>query len=242
LQNGNVTLRRSQIDNADLRYELYPNAGEIISASVFYKRFKNPLEMLVMDAASSLETQIYNFTEANNIGVEAEIRKNLGFIKPLKNLNFYANVAYIKSQVSDSAVGISIPGLKERPLSGQSNYVINTGLGYTGLDGKLSLNVLYNRIGPRIYLVGGTLFGNVWESPRNLLDFQASYNISKRSELRLNIKDILNAKYQFYIDQNGNGKFDGVQLTEKELNTQGDMILQQYRPGTTFSLTYSYKL
>jgi outer membrane receptor protein involved in Fe transport len=240
LQNGNPNLRRTQINNADLRYEIYPNPGEVISASVFYKHFKNPLETFVFDAASSLETQIYNFTEAQNIGIEAEIRKDLGFIKALKNFNFYTNLAYIKSTVSDSAVGTSLAGLTKRPLTGQSNYVINAGLGYTAMEGKLNMNLLYNRIGERIALVGGTQFGNTWEMPRNLLDFQASYNLSKRSELRLNIKDILNNKYRFYVDQNKNNKFDGVEVAN-DGSWSKDMMLSTYRPGTTFSLTYTYK-
>jgi hypothetical protein len=142
----------------------------------------------------------------------------------------------------------SIVNAKDRPLSGQSNYVINTSLAYTLPNDKVSFNLLYNRIGQRLYLVGegggadgsGKL-GNIYESPRDLLDFQASMNISKRSSLRLNVKDILNAKYQFYYDQNGNNKFDHPVYKKGSISSGEDYLLQQFRPGSTFTLTYSYR-
>jgi hypothetical protein len=248
LINGNTKLVRSQIDNADIRYELYPKAGEILSASVFYKHFKNPIESKVTSSGlSQYDVTPYNFNSAYNVGAEIEIRKKLGFIAEnsfLKSTTFYANLAYIKSVVQDN----SIPNAKDRPLSGQSNYVINTSLSYALPNDKVSFNLLYNRIGQRLYLVGegggadgsGKL-GNIYESPRDLLDFQANLNISKRSGLRLNIKDILNAKYQFYYDQNGNDKFDNPVYKKGSISSGEDYLLQQFRPGSTFTLTYSYR-
>ncbi|RYE21979.1 MAG: TonB-dependent receptor [Sphingobacteriales bacterium] len=245
---GNQSLQRSQIHNADLRFEMYPNAGEILSASVFYKRFNNTLEQSVYATTSQLEISARNYESAQNIGVEAEIRKSLSFIAPsskfAKNLSFYANVAYIKSQVNGNDTSSATGAITkvDRPLTGQSNYVINTSLTYAAMDGKLNFNILYNRIGPRIFLVGGENLGNVWEQPRNLLDFQVAYNVSKRSEFRFNVKDMLNAQYFFYYDQNRNDKYDGVSLnTEGFADPKQDYILKKFKPGTTFSLTYTYK-
>jgi outer membrane receptor protein involved in Fe transport len=248
LINGNTNLIRSQIDNADIRYELFPKAGEIFSASVFYKHFKNPIESKVTSSGlSQYDVTPYNYPSAYNVGAEIEIRKKLGFIAEnsfLKSTTFYANLAYIKSVVQDN----SVPNAKERPLSGQSNYVINTSLSYALPNDKVSFNLLYNRIGQRLYLVGegggadgsGKL-GNIWESPRDLLDFQASVNVSKHSSFRLNVKDILNARYQFYYDQNGNNKFDNPVYKKGAIKSSEDYLLQQFRPGSTFTLTYSYR-
>lgn len=249
LINGNPNLVRSQIDNADIRYELFPNAGEIFSGSVFYKKFRNPIESRVTSSGlSQYDVTPVNYTSAYNVGAEVELRKKLGFLSEnsfLKNTTFYANLAYIKSVVDDN----TMVNAKDRPLSGQSNYVINTSLSYALPNDKVSFNLLYNRIGQRLYLVGegggadgsGKL-GNIYESPRNLLDFQANMNISKRSSFRLNVKDILNAKYRFYYDQNGNNKFDSPVYKRGSINSSEDYILQQYRPGTTFTLTYSFHL
>ena len=43
---GKPDLKRTKILNTDLRYELYPRAGEVFSAGVFYKYFKDPIEQL----------------------------------------------------------------------------------------------------------------------------------------------------------------------------------------------------
>ena len=41
---GNPDLGETTIDNVDLRLERFPNLGEVVSASVFYKRFTDPIE------------------------------------------------------------------------------------------------------------------------------------------------------------------------------------------------------
>lgn len=243
---GNPALVRSQIDNIDLRYEIFPGQGEILSASVFYKHFNKTLENNVYGQNSSYDIKPDNYAGARNVGVEVEVRKNLGFIskgsKLFKGLSLYANLAYINSKVTlNEAKYIQGKEITDRPLTGQSPYVINTSLGYTTEDGNFSVNLLYNRIGQRIFLVGGERLGNVYERPRDLLDFQASYSLSKKSELRLNVKDILSSKVFFYFDQNNNGKYDGVNYANGNLSSTDDWKLQQYTPGTTFSLTYIWK-
>jgi TonB-dependent receptor len=246
LVNGNPTLVRTQINNGDLRYEIFPNSGEIFSGSVFYKQFTNTIENQVYSAGiSTFEIRPNNYKSAYNVGIEADMRKSLKFIAPgsfMEHMSFYINAAYIKSLVNDTA-----KGALDRPLTGQSNYVINTSLGYATEDGKMSFNLLYNRIGERLYLVGqgggstGYNLGNVYERPRNLLDCQATYVISKKSEIRLSVKDILNAQYLFYYDQNGNKKFDNPKFSS-QINSAEDYVLQKYRPGTTFLFTYTYKI
>lgn len=243
---GNSSLQRCQVDNADLRYEIYPSAGEIFSASVFYKRFNNTIENSLYGANSSYEVSTQNFGVATNIGVELEIRKKLGFIAPntfMKNLNFYANLALIQSKVPLEGVYRFSANFERdsRPLAGQSPYVINTSLGYTSNNEKFSANVLYNRIGQRIYLVGQGQFADVYEMPRNLLDLQLNYTFSKRSEVRLNVKDLLNAPVKFYFDQNNDKKYNGEQDFSKGIDPNKDYLMQEYRPGTSFTLSYIFK-
>ncbi len=241
---GTTSLERSQIDNVDLRYEWYPRAGEIISASVFYKHFNKTLESLVYGDASAYEISPTNNKSAQNIGAEIEVRKKLDFIADkelLKNLSFYMNLAYINSKVNITPYYVRNTLIDSRPLTGQSPYVINTSLGYTSTNGKFSANVLYNLIGQRLYLIGQGRLGNVYESPRNLLDFQASYAVTKHSEFRINIKDILNNPVRFYFDQDSDKKFGTVGFADGKINPDQDWILQQYKPGRSVSLTYSYK-
>ena len=45
---GYRNLVRTKVTNADLRYEIYPRAGELFTAGVFYKYFKNPINLTSM--------------------------------------------------------------------------------------------------------------------------------------------------------------------------------------------------
>jgi len=242
---GNTALTRSRIDNMDIRYELYPGAGEILSVSVFYKHFDNTIENNVNGQNSGYEINPMNYSNARNVGVELEIRKTLGFIRKnsfFEHMNFYANFAYINSMVLlDSTNYANGHAYTSRPLSGQSPYVINTSLGYTLPDNKLSFNVLYNRIGQRIFLVGQGRFGHVYENARNLLDLQASYHISAHSELRFTVKDMLNNPVRLYFDQDNNGRFDRQDVTSGTIDSGKDWIYGEYRPGTTFMIMYNYR-
>ncbi len=241
---GNTALKRTLIDNVDLRYEWFMNAGEILSASVFYKNFSNTLESQVYGAGSSYDIRPGNYKRGTNIGIEFELRKRLDFIAKnsfLKNLTYYVNLAYVKSDVTVDSLYIRGKMVDSRPLSGQAPFVINTSLAYTSNNGKLNMNVLYNRVGQRLTFIGQDRFGIVYEAPRNLLDFQVSYAVTKRSEFRLNVKDILNNPVRFYFDQNGDKKYNGSAFKEGKIIEGEDWLLQEFRPGSTFSLTYSYK-
>ena len=128
-----------------------------------------------------------------------------------------------------------------RPLAGQSPYMVNASLNFQSPNQKWGITASYNTFGQRLYLVGDKRFGDVYESSRNMLDFQAAYQLSKRSELKLNVKDLLNNPYRFYFDQDADGKFGGSAFQDGRILAKKDWILQQYRPGTNVSLSYSYK-
>ena len=239
LQTGNPNLKRTNITNTDLRWEYYPSAGQILSASVFYKHFHNAIEPSLYDNNSSLEINYINSANAYVYGIELEFRKTLDFIgdNPFyKNTSIYSNISLMKSEtkvpIEDVVTKQSI--IISRPLVGQSPYVINAGLQHAAFGKKLNLSVLYNRIGRRINKVQGNVFPNVWENPRDLLDFQLGYKLLKqRGELKFNVNDILNQNSVLYLDADKNEKYSSV-------NT--DPTVNRYKPGTNFSLSFSYSI
>lgn len=230
---GNPLLKRTKISNLDLRYELYQKAGEVFTIGVFYKNFSNPIEQLFNEGVGGSSTFSYqNASEANTYGAEVEIRKKLDFISNgLKNFTFQANASYINSKVKDKLFNI------DRPLQGQSPYVLNFGLLYDLEKAGLSSTILFNQVGPRIYLVGDLTAGagspNIYEAPRALLDFQVSKKlIRNKAELRLSISDLLNSTQYFY--QNA----DDHTTLQKGV----DAYRFTRRTGTTFSITFNYSL
>lgn len=77
---GNPGLVRSKISNADLRYELYPRAGELFTLGVFYKHFKDPIE-LYFNQSGVGTSNTFNYIQPDNakaFGAELEFRKKIG--------------------------------------------------------------------------------------------------------------------------------------------------------------------
>ncbi|GAB1462333.1 TonB-dependent receptor [Pedobacter sp.] len=227
---GNPDLKRSQNTNIDVKYEVFPSAGQIISLSGYYKYFKNPIEQVV-SSGSVKNITFQNANSAKTYGLELEIRKNLSFIN---KENFFNNVtAYVNSSVIFSTVNLNslVSEITSRALQGQSPYLINAGLMYSEPTNGLSFNLLYNRIGQRISEVGYQGYADIYEKGRNVVDFQLSKKMMKnKGELRLNLTDILNEKIIFY--QNNNTKNTYQQNVDNIMNTA--------RTGAGASLSFIY--
>ncbi|TWI81301.1 outer membrane receptor protein involved in Fe transport [Lacibacter cauensis] len=234
---GDTTLRRSNIWNADLRYEWYPKASEGVSVAVFYKHFADPIELRALAAGSVRRYQFQNAGEAKTYGFEVEVRKGLGFIAPkLDVLNIFTNVTVLSSAVQLSGVGANGQAQSfNRPLQGQSPYLVNVGLQFNDKKGKVNASLLYNRIGQRLALAGGKdqLIYDIYERPRDLVDFQISTKVLKnKGELRLAVSDIFNQPFFFYENIDAKNKF-----------TRGtDRLWNSYTPGTTFTIGFTYDL
>jgi outer membrane receptor protein involved in Fe transport len=227
---GNQNLTATKISNYDLRYEWFPGAGQVISSSVFYKNFINPIEpVFYATGAGTFTRSFQNAKSANTYGVELEWRKTFGFInEKWENVTFFGNAALIKSEVDLQ----NVKGSVSRPLQGQSPYLINTGIQYL-LDSEkgVSCSILYNRIGRRIDEVGDQGYPNIWENHRDLIDFQVSTKLFKNGELRLTASDILRQPAVFYQDIDNN----------KRYNADKDNTVTKIRLGSTLGLSFNYK-
>ena len=224
---GNPSLKRTKISNFDLRYELYPQAGELFTVGVFYKSFENPIESIYQEAGggSSLFS-FQNAAKATAFGFELEGRKKIS-----KRFTLQANGSYINSEVKDEKLNVS------RTLQGQSPYLINAGLLYDIVEKGFNMTALVNQIGKRIYLVGDIQAGagspDVYENPRVLLDFQMSKKFAKnKAEVKFTIADILNQRQIFYQNNNSNTNYNKA--------TDGVRFSRQF--GTTYGVTINYSL
>jgi TonB-dependent receptor len=235
--NGNTELKRGSIINGDLRYEFYPKAGEGITIGAFYKSFDDPIEFR-LNPSSVLDRRNYEYGNADKaytIGGELEIRKNLEFISAaMKAFSVFTNFTYISSKVTlPSISGSGTAVSQNRPLQGQSPYLINFGLQYNSENGIYSGSLLYNRVGQRLSLVGLNDLGfpDVYENPRNQMDFQLSTKIMKRKgELKLTWADIFNNDFLFYENVN----------SKKSYQSGTDRIFSKYTPGSTITLGFTY--
>lgn len=226
---GNNRVQRTKISNFDLRYETYPKSGEVISFGVFYKHFNNPIEYYFNRTGPATNTfNVANTTSAKAFGAEFEFRKKLDFVADvLKNFTLTGNTSYIYSRVKDTAE-------LNRPLQGQSPYLVNAGLQYDAPKLGLNTTLLFNQIGRRILFVGDKSVTDIWENPRPLLDWQIAKKIlDEKAEVRLNVSDIFNRRAFFYHDLDENQKFG---------TTSRDVLAISRNYGTNYSITFSYNI
>jgi predicted nucleotidyltransferase len=181
---GNSKLEKSDIYNVDLKWELYPKAGENISVSVFGKQFIRPIEQIVADGSvpSNLLLTYTNPDNAILYGVELEFRK-----KVMSWLDVYTNASVMNSEVN-------VNGIK-RQLQGQSNYVINGGVNIH--KNKNTLNITYNRVGDRISAVGFQGYPNIFENSRDVLDITLLHKL-KNGEIKLAVGDVFGQSSIYY--------------------------------------------
>lgn len=218
---GNPNLQQAKINNYDLRWESYFKSGDNISASVFYKDFKNHIELVSFN-----EVTWQNVDKSNVIGLELEGRKSL--IK--KCLEFRANVTFVHSQTTfvrytlKTSEYVPVDTIT-RPMFGQAPYIINGILTYTADSLGLTLTLSYNIQGPRLAIASVTEnVPDIYEMPRNLLDFKVTKKLGRYFGVSLTVRDILNAPIRRAY------KFDNW-----------DTSYDRYTFGTNYVLGVTYK-
>ncbi|WP_038029287.1 TonB-dependent receptor [Thermonema rossianum] len=231
---GNPNLRRTLIDNFDLRWEMFPRAGELISVSAFYKQFDGAIERALVPQAQNTEFTFRNVDNAFLVGTELEIRKALDFISPaLRHFQAAVNASYIYSQVDIpeqeyaliKAVDPSQPST--RPFFAQSPYLVNAILNYNnedkGFDASASLNVF----GPRLMVVSAGATPNVYEQPRPVLNITLRQRLGANKQWAVTARgsNLLNPEYRMVNTYNGR-----------------EYPYQSYRVGQTFTLGVSYTI
>jgi TonB-dependent receptor len=195
---GNPDLKRALIQNYDVRAEWFPRPGEVVAASYFYKGLTDAIEEELLPSPDRYVRTWFNSPTGKNYGYELELRKSLGFAtRALENLVVQANYTHVSSEVeytesyNDSLTNLPVHVTKTRPLQGQAPYTMNAGLVYNLPDIGLSTSVLYNRIGKRLDAVGDTRDEDLYEEPRDLLDFALTQQFGTWMRLKFTVKDIL---------------------------------------------------
>lgn len=237
VKKGNPALKDAKIHNFDLRWEYYPTPNEIIMAGLFYKHFINPIESSFVPGAGTAGSKIFTFSNADKAisrGIEVEIRKSLNGLTESKFIDkvfVVFNTALINSRVVLGEAGLG-QSFTERPMQGQSPYIVNASLYYADPDRNLSVAVLYNLIGKRIYMIGYDDYAEIYEMPRNLIDLTVTKGLSESIELKFGIRDLLNSESMYLQDNRRDGK----------LNPKTNQSIERYYPGSNISLGLTWKI
>ena len=221
---GNPNLDRTNILNGDMRFEWFPGGTDVIAVSTFVKQFTKPIEPIIIPTSRGV-ISFANADGATNLGIELEARKSLTFLHPsLRGLSVLANLTLVRSRVSiDPNKGVQTS--TERPMAGQSPYIVNAAIDYEHDKAGFRVRVLYNVFGKRIAQVGSEQLPDTYEAPRHQLDATIMKQLGRGFELRLLGENLLNAPVRMTqgVDRNGD-----------------DNEVSSYRLGATVSMNLAY--
>ena len=232
---GNLT--ETYVNNIDLRWEKYLGLNEMLSASLFYKSFQDPIELVrIQVQQTSSEFQPRNVGNGEVYGAEFEIRKSLNFIsESISHFGLSTNVTLVRSLIdmTEQEYVARKNGEKDgqnvddtRDMAGQAPYIINAGFTYDNPDNGLDAGFYYNVKGETLTAVGGGLFPDVYSQPYHSLNFSLNKTFGEdgNSTISLNATNILDdAREELY----------------KGFNT-ADQIFSSYNEHRSFSIGYKY--
>jgi outer membrane receptor protein involved in Fe transport len=211
---GDENLERTTVNNADVRWEYYPRAGETVTLAVFAKQFTNPIERVF--GAGSAGTSFVFFTNAagaDNYGLEVELRKDLDqFSRRLQDFSVFANATVMQSQIRLAEGTQAAATNLNRRMVGQAPYVLNTGVTWSSRSGASTATLLFNRVGERITAAGGSPLPDVIDQPRNVMDLSLRWGLSEQLTLRSDLKNLLDSPHRVM---------------------QGSVVREQYYGGRT---------
>lgn len=243
---GNIDLKETDINNLDLRWEVFKSNGQMFAVSGFFKTFTDPIEIVAFSDAAPEDLTPRNVGQATVFGTELEMRKNLEFISSnLQNFLFNLNVTLLQSrQQMDLSEGGEFDSRVDnardsesidqyRQLQGQSPVMINAGLSYDNPITGLQAGLYYNVQGRRLQVVGVGAAPDVFEMPFHSLNFNMTKRLGsdQRQSVGFGINNILGddreSRYR---------SWDGSKYVFRE-----DNIYSILSPERRFTLRYSYR-
>ena len=234
---GNEYVKPSDNYNADLKWEFFPKAGEVISVAAFGKYITDPIARTNYATASASDMTYMNIADWGYVyGAELEFRKDIfqwsnSKIYTFLNGTIMQTKQKLKSeekiQAENGGKNIQFNGQMYDELQGAAKYSANVNLGYNHKwnEGKNDLDfvVSYAYVGRNLYALGTNNTGNFYQKDANLLDVVFNINLDNVG-IGVHAKNLLNPHN-----------------TITQENSAGTFINRDYLHGREIGLSLSYK-
>ncbi|MCC2590182.1 TonB-dependent receptor domain-containing protein [Chryseobacterium sp. MFBS3-17] len=232
---GNVDLNPSDNYNADLKWEWFPKRNELISITAFGKYIQNPISRVTVNSSANTVSFVNAGDSGAIYGVEAEIRKDL-YNAGNSRIYTFLNATYLNTSQkldADKVLNenpnsqVSVSFIKsEDKMQGASDFLANINLGWEQKWDRNSIDFVmsYSHISDNIYALGYDSKGNLVDEAINLLDATFRYKLSNGLGISVSGKNLLNPSF-----------------TRTQQNTNGDVIVKQYKKGLNAGLGFSYE-
>ena len=239
-------LKATDINNFDVRWEVFANRGQNFSVSTFYKTFDNPIELVRLpQAQTNAEFQPRNVGDGQVYGLEMEFKKALNFIND--KWSVYGNFTLVESIINISETELRNRNnsardgeiiSETRNMQGQAPWIINAGITYDDYDLLLDAGLFYNVKGRTLAVVGGGIDPDVFAQSFHSLNFNMNkvFGNNEQWSANFSINNILgDVLEQFY-------QRDFSNLPSESNSNIEPQIFQRWSPGTSIGLGISYSL
>jgi len=233
---GNTELEKSDNYNFDLKWEFFPDAGELISVTSFYKQILNPINRTLKRGSSGYFTYSNSGSQADVLGVELEGKMNVFEVEKSK-LDATFNVTAMTTN-QDLLPEFQFKGRTESKLQGASDLIFNSAFSFSTIEenefiSTLAVNYASDKLA---YLGSAEDFENSLENYNDeiveigfwTLDMVLSKKLSENLSLKLAGKNLLDAE---------------IKQTQKVVNSRGiekNYVVSSYRKGASVSFSVKY--
>ena len=245
---GNPNLVNQETRSYDFRWEWFPHAGEVLSASFFAKEIDHQLEKVFIqnsDGVNALYPEFPTIEYRNDPnkghvwGIELEAVKNLGqWFRPLQYFFIGSNVTMAHSGIVKNPERIKAARIIDRqspsksPLFEQAPYSINGFLNYTNPHTGTDLTASFNMVGERLVQVNLDGSPDLYSRPMPVLDFVLTQKITRKLLLKGYAKNVLNHAYEEnYTNPQTGGLYYGTKY-----------LRRSYKKGAEYMIGLTYDL
>lgn len=237
---GNPNIEKSEIYNFDLKYEMFPQRGQVFSATGFYKQINNPINLAQARGSSGNFIYFNTGEKATVLGLELEAKSDL--IKDKDNesiLNITGNVTKMWLN-QDLFKDFQYKNITESSLQGASDFIVNGSLSYSNnkekefsatLTGNYSSDKIFALGSPEDFANSEELYNDeIIEKGFVSLDLVTSKKITDKLSVKLTGRNLLNPE----IKQ--------TQLVRSLItNIETNETVLSYRKGSQVTLTVKYQ-
>ncbi|MCW1146668.1 TonB-dependent receptor [Flavobacterium lacisediminis] len=234
---GNENLYNSTDYNFDLKWEMFPKNGEVISFTGFGKYIQNPINQVTVASATNDISFVNTGEKAVGLGIEGEWRKNIisrenNTTGEKTNLGFGLNVSYLftnqdldTQKVIEENPGISVAFTnKDSRLTGASDLLVNSDISFNKdfkNDRSLTATLAGGYFSDRIYALGVTGKGDLVDSEVITVDFVLKYKLNKNIGFGFSAKNLTDPT---------------IERTQDIQN----VVVDSYKKGRNFSISMKY--
>ncbi|GFD71555.1 collagen-binding protein [Tenacibaculum sp. KUL113] len=231
-EEGNENLQPSTNYNLDFKWEMFPNRGELISATIFGKYIEDGINRIELNAASDNFFSFNNTGNTTIYGAEIELRKQILNLSKNndehdQNIKLGLNATYMNTNQTFNVTNQFNPTNSEEPTEGAAPFLLNTDISYNyKKDNKETIaTLIFNYQGEKLYSIGSVNgLQSIYQKSIPTLDFVFKRQFNKKLGLKINAKNLLNPSYEMYRD------------------VPNKLVTKSFKRGIDFSLGLSYKL